>query len=1332
MTPDFCSHISHTQWKNKQSSTFSSGHSDPVHCHRHMLCFRPLGSRKEERHGNREEGKTQGLHVRRLQFSDKSSSSLPRGQPSGAHHHQTSDVFSTPSAAFPWERDDAKPIVRRPSPVSPETPYNDALNQSQLEQNLCVKTNDSKTDLSVSELRSHLTDLEEELRVKVQTINTIQNEVAQNKKELAAKEISLQRLRGDLTLAHTRMSQEEERASTAEQRAKQLQEELKCQRQNAESSRVQHQQRTKELEKQHQRDLQEFQKERQCMERQHQQEITKLSQELAQARANHNALQAQLDKESSQKQALVKELDTLKEKLKWTEEQLQQSQKKEAQTQAKLTEALREAETLTVSLKQCQKKERALEEDGRRLIEERNNALSLLRELQEQKASVAPPAQVTFSNASQPLHQTQPSKPKPSTAKQKREEVDRRVEIKVPYPTDREPGEGIDSEHISDNLPIKSEDLQKDRVHTTREEVLESDDIQTIAERTSSHSSKATGSEDLQVQNRALRSELRDIREELQKRLDDLEAQRRAETEARTRLKQLSRKNANQITEKEEQYKECKLQLEKEKSEVDRLKKALAALEMEIINERQEKYEKKHEERDTVFQDKENEMIELNIKLKKQLSEVQAQLGLERDERKQQEAEMLNKTSTDMEKIQELEAEIEQLKASLNNSSQAEEALTTANSPVTYLTLREDEFNSKIVDETNKPKTPSLYQSTNQPNAVISEVMGNVIPSEEMALFDPQHSSLTVNDMEQECLNQKENVHKTFDNAQHDDKLSVLAAQIQTLQKQNALEKEQANQYQIKLEALQNQVTQQTHQLTMAFEKQSKHISGLLIELQEKENTILFKEEEIQQCRQELSSLKQKMAKEERGQDHDEEETSSICIKSLVTDNSNEGTAQRSPNAGPPVLEIKDVTESKMLHKQSLTNEVNSGSEVADLTSELLSLQQENHRLKLKLQSMTTPKPCGINTDVRRASPLQGQTPTALGDTGVQACTETQQSTHDTQDHVRESEVQPEAGSQQLDHISYLQQQVVALQTKLQALSEENQQKTEELALWRLASEPVCALTESELVEHQHERGPGHQHSASQEQSGCVTLRREDEILLSCSSNKLQGRILFSRLQQNLISEPKTLPPFSILQEHNKNHSEFDKENTFPTQHNQRNDTKNVHRRLGIELSEVPDCSTGNATSTGVKAIEFINNTGVDNMKCVSTQTESWCVPHEVHCTHTQTELMEEEAEMESPSVSPVPFDETHQPKDVMLTASFPIPADPARLAERIRRNRTQLSAAFDDTEYEPYGLPEVVMKGFADIPSGPSCPYIVRRGLLGTAVVPVPPKNTVEAEETD
>lgn len=109
-------------------------------------------------------------------------------------------------------------------------------------------------------------------------------------------------------------------------------------------------------------------------------------------------------------------------------------------------------------------------------------------------------------------------------------------------------------------------------------------------------------------------------------------------------------------------------------------------------------------------------------------------------------------------------------------------------------------------------------------------------------------------------------------------------------------------------------------------------------------------------------------------------------------------------------------------------------------------------------------------------------------------------------------------------------------------------------------------------------------------------------------------------------------------------------------------------------------------------------------MKSVSSQTEDSFYPRsaptasELHCAYTQTEEEEEQDEeesVESPSVSPIPSPEGAELGDKMLfTGAFPIPADPARLAERIRRNRTQLSAAFDDTEYEPYGLPEVVMKG--------------------------------------
>ncbi|XP_078057055.1 uncharacterized protein LOC144481792 isoform X2 [Mustelus asterias] len=73
-------------------------------------------------------------------------------------------------------------------------------------------------------------------------------------------------------------------------------------------------------------------------------------------------------------------------------------------------------------------------------------------------------------------------------------------------------------------------------------------------------------------------------------------------------------------------------------------------------------------------------------------------------------------------------------------------------------------------------------------------------------------------------------------------------------------------------------------------------------------------------------------------------------------------------------------------------------------------------------------------------------------------------------------------------------------------------------------------------------------------------------------------------------------------------------------------------------------------------------------------------------------------------------------PADIMMKINA------AELATRIQRNRQfrhRLSVAFDETDYEPYGLPDVVQKGFADIPSGPSCPHILRRATLNSTFCP-------------
>ncbi|XP_070693100.1 centromere protein F isoform X2 [Pempheris klunzingeri] len=1475
-------------------------------------------SRKEERPGHRDEGQTRALHVRQLQFSEVAPASLPRQQHKNTPHRHPSDqsdCFSTPMAAFPWERDDSRPAAKRRSPPSPQTPYTNVISQGQSEQGVCGKEKDhrAETDISLSEIRSRVSALEEELCAKTRTLKSLENEMVQSKKELAARELSIQRARDELSLAHTHMAQQSERASGAEQRLKQLQEELKCQRQNAESSRLQHQQRSKELEKQHQRDLAELQKERQCLEKQHQQEVNKLNQELQQARTLHNALQAQADKLSLQKQVLEKELDTLKEKLKWTEVQLQESHKKEAQAQAKLTEAVHEAEGVAVSLEQSRKRERALEEEGRRLAEERADALRLLKEVQEQKVAPAPllhPVQfcpVGQSFSPQPSYSVQ-SRPSPhikglsrdTVAEQRKEEREdmgkRRAEITAFYPSDREPGEGIDSEHITVLISPDSDCIEKgghrrtsnEEENKSRNEAIESDNSRTIKHSTidyvlssSSHSAAGTPtntpmdvdhskseqpktSEDLKRENATLRSELHDAREELQKRLEDLEAQRRAEAEARSRLKQLSRKHASQAVDKGEQDKEWRAQLESERAETERLKKAMAALETELkrrVEEREKnEREEQEEEKNGALQDRESEMIELNVQLKKQLGEVKAQLALEREERKREEEERNQMTNTDIDvkkelsmKLEELKSELEELKRSRREDSVEEEKLSLANSPLTYLTLHDDELNSNTVSCGNmllpSPEQHLLFcKSTNQRNMLVSQATPDLI-KEEQTVIDPECSPLSDEEQtgrvasELEDIRQKymegsslSDCRKTFSDLQNDEPdSSDLTQEVKRLQKEKAKATERANQYQVKLEVLQSQVTRQTHQLTTAFEKQSQHISGLLAELQEKESALLCQEEELQRYKQELDALKaQKDEDEKEGreevrvrevEDGEQKETTleemsveiselqpnqeKECVAFLTTNSPANRDSNGQRDAGQPETPNHDSA------VVMIRTECGQDGGTADVTAEVLALQQENQLLKQRTEGLTV---SDSNTPALPTASENHEDPVNTENAAL-SCSVEQRSSSVQRDittealrpllqNVKRSEDEREvrkttSAEEELDaacqlQIDRLQQQVVELQMKLRALSKETLQQAEELALWRLASQPaptfdqfpsetqdqISAVRQSQSNQQKIDEttqsralSPTDQVQAPlQESPGNVTVLREDELFLSCSSNKLQGRMLFSRLQHSNLPEPKSVHPSkktATLQEPNQDTAKIDKEsekenqdinllhqsNTCQTQNKEKRDTeviqvsfektgqqrvaKDSQKVSGPKQTKTAECFMGNPeTKPGTSRVtsDSSDRDFRTEMRSVSSQTEERLHPSspptasELHSAYTQTEEEDEDEEelVESPPVSPVALCEQEEIGDKMLfSGSFPIPADPARLAERIRRNRTQLSAAFDDTEYEPYGLPEVVMKGFADIPSGPSCPYIVRRGLLGTTVVPVPPKDQRQ-EETD
>lgn len=1360
------------------------------------------GSKKEERSGQRDEGTNRGFTSRqRLHFYDAAPSPFSQSHKSTTQRHPSdqSDGSSTPSAVFPWGRDDSRPAPRRQSPSSPQATGADVTNrqQAQLGPGGCGKESDYRRD--ADRLQTRVSSLEEELSAKAAAMKSIQNELAQSRKDLAAKELSVQRVRDELSRAQTRMALEGERALGAEQKLKQLQEELKCERKNAESCRLQHQQRAKDLEKQHQRDLTDLQKERQCLEKQHQQEINKLNHELQQARTLHNTLQAQIDKLSLQKQALDKELDTHKEKLKWTEGQLKESQKKETQTQAQLTEALHKADATAVSLEQSRKKERTLEEEGKRLAGELSDALRIVKELQEQKAAAAPPVQpvqfcpVGQSFSPQPSSSRHSKSSSTSAAKQNNAEIVEKNQVKISSSFDREPGEGIDSEQITDYVSSHSECLQRVGDTKSDAEVNRTKNVAKDGEIcgkggtstfdrgdfSSSHSTAEVltssrsqcsepAAEKLKLENAALRSELKDAREELQKRLDDLEVQRRAEAEARTRLKQLSRKHANQSVEKDEQDKEWREKLEREKAEVEKLRKTVAALQAEGLREKEPRQKKdgtaQEEERNKAFEDRESEMMELNMQLKKQLAEVKGQLALERDEREREANERRRQADADGDvakelrtKLAALQAECEELRSSTRDVSPQDAKLSATNSPLMYLTLCDDELDSSWTPGEGSllpsPEQHLLFcQAANQRNTLVSHAAAPLIQGDG-TLIDPDVSgSLTSEHTQGPSDVQPERRDSP--------------AGVARLLKENAREAERAKQYQLKFEALQSQVTLQTKQLTSAFDKQSRHISGLLAELREKESALHSQEEELQRSKQELDAFRARKA----GDDQRREERT---LKESNTE-SNIGL-QEIPPSSPHTNTQELISDSEAASSDNQLSGIK-GKVEADVTAELLSLRQENPLLQKKLldfnasktSTSLTPVDDGNqeNQDQAKQNPSTSPAPPILDQWGepadvagvVTSCKE------ESEREERSTEERVEAGCQ--PQIIQLQQQVVELKKKLKALSAESQQQAEELAVWRLASQtaPIFDLQdETSILSQDHETtpSPGGPTSTAQPppaavQRGCgsVTVVREDELLLSCSSNKLQGHIVFSRLQQSNIAQPSKKN--TKLQGHTWDVAKFDKDlekenwdinclsdgcEEQEEEEEAETDTDFVPPPFDPKNTKAAESPAGNPevklhVSEASNQITASSEQATGDMRpvmsSVGSQTEDGpCPPNaaaaaaavQLVSAATQTEEegdggVEEEL-VESPPLSPVLPSPAGTEADarMLLAGSFPIPADPARLAERIRRNRTQLSAAFDDTEYEPYGLPEVVMKGFADIPSGPSCPYIVRRGLLGTVV---------------
>ncbi|XP_056106388.1 centromere protein F [Rhinichthys klamathensis goyatoka] len=1539
------------------------------------------------------EGKTQ--HVRQqLQFGDVPKPSVggastpfpqqPHKSPPLRRNVRQSEP-STPTSVFPWERGDlsSTPKGRPASSVSSS--------------DIIIKSNDSGMEEAlrneIDELRVRVSDLQREAQLESERLKDVESRLAQANREISTKEQSLTRSQDQLTRAQTRITQETERVQSAEQKVKQLQEDLKCQRQNAESSRCSAEQRRKDLEREHQRELSELQRERQALERQHQQESNRLNQEIQQARALHNTLQAQHDKVCLQKQGLERDLEDVRGKLKNTETDLRESQKRETQTEAKLMEALRENESLTVSLGQMKKQEKALQEEVKRLTEELADALKLIKELQAQLAAPPPAVPAPHSSSSGDCfspsvslhHDQSPPYNHSSQGKRAPKKGRTREEDRMKFPSGREPGEGIDSEHIS---KFESEQLQKfkgkgGQTHPSGSPRLSETDVDTsvteqdtgiedvdtdsftsdstsgmmpksesdiscslqldIANDTSGKTEKRDSMplKDLKKENAELRDELRDVKSDLQKRLEDLETQRKAETEARTKLKQLSRKHSIQTEQQRAKSLELKdsvtkleTQLEQEKKESMKLKETLDALEREAEMRLEEK--ERGQEEGTQLKNvlaemkrKETDMEEEIMRMKKDLQDLQLKLAQEREERereREEERKQIRREEVEALKIAQLQEELD----NLQKSRSLEEKISKDNLPVTYLQLEHHPNDKNDIQE-------SICDSVNLHNAKVCK--------ETRTIMDLGAQTKPTEDKTSAAETGRTRALST--DASDLDSTTFLVLEVDRLRAARERESEKAKLAQGKLEDLQKQVTTQTKHLTQAFESQSKHIENLLGELHDKECALQKQGVELHKCLEKISFLEEKhtrvditpndisteMSRElscdsvfsntsisdhemfsddtqlilkekvsqpsaqllvelSVSQNIDQTNTSEISDKLQVTEASkphescpaSDVHCEHAPNSSadseaPGLSEVIEENASSLLPDEQLdvlnfqhpipepsTDDIK---EQEQVTKELQVTQLELN--VLKSQNLELSLQGGVIKEelltVKRENEELGKDTCAEQDALLLVNTENKELSSTNKGLQTSSSL----GQEELvvlhetskAEVHSLQEQIQALQDQIQHLSEQNRTQAEELELWKLSTmeeivgnnSPSIVLKEFELFlpcspsklqtqsrttsrrctvgdvtyrsglddtndqtnlgEHvspetqmthdvRESQGPaenlmtgneGMTEGHAQHECESSSANHSDKSPPVCVSNIMTSNTedklspLLTKPTDYSNSESQPIASVSLEDETKAADASANSQDDalISVSISTKYQTEVINSNPITESCETADSQNSDVLCSGHNEIETIETVGLEKqghchgdtsnkqseqhatvektlknepahgqraevsevigvsnrteVKSVSTQTEESREldlrdKHSpIHaCTQTDGEQLETEQDeddkesADSPPLSLAPQTVTNQ---LLLSSVFPM-SDPAHLAERIRQNRTRMSAAYDETEYEPYGLPEVVMKGFADIPSGPACPYVLRRGLLGTDALPLPRREATPQEKDD
>lgn len=192
-----------------------------------------------------------------------------------------------------------------------------------------LKAQNQELRNKMNELELRLQGQEKEMKGQVNKCQELQLQLEKVKVELNEKEKVLNKSRDELVRMTAQYDQASTKCTALEQKLKKLTEDLSCQRQNAESARCSLEQKIKEKEKEFQEEVSRQQRSFQALDQECTQMKAKLTQELQQAKNTHNILQAELDKVTSVKHQLEKNLEEFKQAFCRTEHALQASQTKE-------------------------------------------------------------------------------------------------------------------------------------------------------------------------------------------------------------------------------------------------------------------------------------------------------------------------------------------------------------------------------------------------------------------------------------------------------------------------------------------------------------------------------------------------------------------------------------------------------------------------------------------------------------------------------------------------------------------------------------------------------------------------------------------------------------------------------------------------------------------------------------------------------------------------------------------------------------------------------------------------------------------------------------------